>query len=173
MTDQPSAFPEIVVDPHVPDDEIHLVSGDSRTVIRVGLADTMSVRDAARRLGVHENTIRNWMGSGDLAFEPKPGPSGYRRPLTASVERMAAKRAAATADPERVLFGQVHAVTGLELLGSHIDAGTQLERIRRRLERNLGDAVEARGGLFSDQRVRYEIRATYTSDVPPLPGGEG
>jgi hypothetical protein len=173
LTDQPAAFPEVTVDHRIPDDEIHLVSGDSRTVIHVGPASTMSVRDAARRLGVHENTIRNWMGSGDLAFEPKPGPSGYRRPLTASVERMAAKRAAADEDPERVVFGQVHTITGLELLGSYVSSGDQLEHIRARLERKLGDAVDARGGLFSSQRVRYEIRATYTATVPKRAEVEG
>lgn len=66
---------------------------ESRELPMTDTATTMSVRDAARRLGVHENTIRNWMNAGNLAFEPMPGPSGFRRPLTASVERVAAQRA--------------------------------------------------------------------------------
>jgi excisionase family DNA binding protein len=44
---------------------------------------TMSVRAAAQALGVHENTIRNWLRSGTL-----PGvklPSGVHRPIAADV----------------------------------------------------------------------------------------
>jgi hypothetical protein len=46
--------------------------------------ETMTVRDAARELGVHENTIRNWMESGFLGYEAKP--SGFRRPTVESVK---------------------------------------------------------------------------------------
>jgi excisionase family DNA binding protein len=38
----------------------------------------IGVREAAQRLGVHENTVRNWAGSGLLPSERLPG-SGFRR----------------------------------------------------------------------------------------------
>ena len=41
-------------------------------------ADMLSVRETARRLGVHENTIRNWEQRGLLRAVRLPG-SGYRR----------------------------------------------------------------------------------------------
>jgi hypothetical protein len=72
---------------------------------------------------------------------------------------------------ERIVFGHVRIITGLEL-DSRIGRGVMLERITRRLEHELGKAVDARGGLFSEQRVRFEIKATYTADVPKVDGGE-
>ncbi|MCA1700891.1 MAG: MerR family transcriptional regulator [Actinobacteria bacterium] len=41
-------------------------------------AEMLSVRETARRLGVHENTIRNWEQRGLLRAMRLPG-SGYRR----------------------------------------------------------------------------------------------
>jgi excisionase family DNA binding protein len=38
----------------------------------------IGVREAAQRLGVHENTVRNWAGSGLLESVRLPG-SGFRR----------------------------------------------------------------------------------------------
>lgn len=38
----------------------------------------IGVREAAQRLGVHENTVRNWSASGLLPSERLPG-SGFRR----------------------------------------------------------------------------------------------
>lgn len=49
--------------------------------------DFMNVRDAADRLGVHENTIRNWEKSGQLRAAKLPG-SGFRRFRVEDVERM-------------------------------------------------------------------------------------
>lgn len=43
-----------------------------------GRQDNISVRDAARILDVHENTIRNYIAGGDLPAETLPG-SGYHR----------------------------------------------------------------------------------------------
>jgi excisionase family DNA binding protein len=39
----------------------------------------LSVREAARRLGVHENTVRNWANQGILHPIQLPGSSGFRR----------------------------------------------------------------------------------------------
>jgi excisionase family DNA binding protein len=47
----------------------------------------VGIRDAARRLGVHENTIRNWVEHGRLQFVRLPG-SGYRRVDARDVERL-------------------------------------------------------------------------------------
>lgn len=49
--------------------------------------ELLNVRDTARRLGVHENTVRNWERAGVLRAVRLPG-SGYRRFALADVERM-------------------------------------------------------------------------------------
>jgi len=50
----------------------------------------LNVRDTARTLGVHENTIRNWEERGILRAVHLPG-SGYRRFAAADVERLRAE----------------------------------------------------------------------------------
>lgn len=47
----------------------------------------LTVRETARRLGVHENTVRNWENRGLLRAVKLPG-SGYRRFDPAEVERL-------------------------------------------------------------------------------------
>ncbi len=47
----------------------------------------LNVRDTARALGVHENTVRNWEERGILRAIRLPG-SGYRRFSAADVERL-------------------------------------------------------------------------------------
>lgn len=47
----------------------------------------LNVRDTARTLGVHENTIRNWEERGILRAVRLPG-SGYRRFSVQDVERL-------------------------------------------------------------------------------------
>lgn len=39
----------------------------------------IGVRESARRIGVHENTIRNWAKQGILHPIQIPGPSGFQR----------------------------------------------------------------------------------------------
>jgi hypothetical protein len=39
----------------------------------------IGVREAARRLGVHENTVRNWVKQGILHPVQLPAPSGFNR----------------------------------------------------------------------------------------------
>ncbi len=48
--------------------------------------DAVTIRAAARRLGVHENTIRNWMHNGIIQFYRLP--SGIRRIPLAEVHRL-------------------------------------------------------------------------------------
>jgi excisionase family DNA binding protein len=47
----------------------------------------LNVRDTARALGVHENTVRNWEERGILRAVRLPG-SGYRRFSAQDVERL-------------------------------------------------------------------------------------
>lgn len=47
----------------------------------------LNVRDTARLLGVHENTVRNWERNGVLRAVRLPG-SGYRRFALGDIERM-------------------------------------------------------------------------------------
>ncbi len=50
----------------------------------------LSVRETARRLGVHENTIRNWEQRGLLRAMRLPG-SGYRRFRADEVDQLRAE----------------------------------------------------------------------------------
>jgi excisionase family DNA binding protein len=50
----------------------------------------LNVREVARALGVHENTVRNWERRGVLRAVRLPG-SGYRRFSAADVERLSAQ----------------------------------------------------------------------------------
>ncbi len=52
--------------------------------------ELMNVRDTARALGVHENTVRNWEDRGILRAVRLPG-SGYRRFSVQDVERLRAE----------------------------------------------------------------------------------
>jgi hypothetical protein len=51
--------------------------------------ELLNVRDTARMLGVHENTIRNWEERGILRAVHLPG-SGYRRFAAQDVARLRA-----------------------------------------------------------------------------------
>jgi excisionase family DNA binding protein len=53
----------------------------------VATATELNVRETARRLGVHENTVRNWEKRGLLRAIRLPG-SGYRRFRFEDVERL-------------------------------------------------------------------------------------
>jgi excisionase family DNA binding protein len=52
--------------------------------------ELLNVRDTARTLGVHENTVRNWEERGILRAVRLPG-SGYRRFSIQDVERLRAE----------------------------------------------------------------------------------
>jgi excisionase family DNA binding protein len=59
----------------------------------------LNVRETARRLGVHENTVRNWADRGILRPLRLPG-SGYRRFDVAEVDRIAREMREAVAPLE-------------------------------------------------------------------------
>ena len=50
-------------------------------------SELLNVRDTARLLGVHENTVRNWEARGLLRAVRLPG-SGFRRFSRIDVERL-------------------------------------------------------------------------------------
>jgi excisionase family DNA binding protein len=52
--------------------------------------ELLNVRETARALGVHENTIRNWEARGVLRAIHLPG-SGFRRFASEDVERLRAE----------------------------------------------------------------------------------
>jgi hypothetical protein len=52
--------------------------------------ELLNVRDTARALGVHENTVRNWEARGILRAVRLPS-SGYRRFSAQDVERLRAE----------------------------------------------------------------------------------
>jgi len=54
---------------------------------RMPTTEFMNVRETAKYLGVHENTVRNWETSGVLRGFKLPG-SGFRRFSREDVERM-------------------------------------------------------------------------------------
>jgi len=58
-----------------------------------------NVRETARRLGVYENTVRNWADRGILRAIRLPG-SGYRRFAAEDVDRIAREMRAAAAPVE-------------------------------------------------------------------------
>ena len=62
----------------------------------------LGVRETASRLGVHENTVRQWEGRGDLKAVRLPV-SGFRRFSVADVNRMRAEMFSqmAAAEPEK------------------------------------------------------------------------
>jgi len=59
----------------------------------------LNVRETAGRLGVHENTVRNWADRGILRPLRLPG-SGYRRFDVAEVDRLAREMREAVAPVE-------------------------------------------------------------------------
>jgi hypothetical protein len=60
----------------------------------------LNVRDTARALGVHENTVRNWESRGLLRAVHLPG-SGFRRFATEDVERLRAEMFEQLAPPTK------------------------------------------------------------------------
>jgi hypothetical protein len=52
--------------------------------------ELLNVRDTARALGVHENTVRNWETRGLLRAVHLPG-SGFRRFAVYDIERLRAE----------------------------------------------------------------------------------
>lgn len=65
----------------------------------------LNVRETARRLGVHENTVRNWAERGILRASRLPG-SGYRRFAADDVDHLAREMRGASAPVEDARVGR-------------------------------------------------------------------
>jgi excisionase family DNA binding protein len=71
-------------------DKVHILDKDDIERYTRNVPTTkelLNVRDTARALGVHENTVRNWEERGILRAVRLPG-SGYRRFSVEDVERL-------------------------------------------------------------------------------------
>src|SRR5438067_753366 len=83
----PSAFRELLdSNAFSGDAELPLVWPSRVASEATGLA-LLNIREVAARLGVHENTVRNWIQKGFLRAARLPG-SGYRRVPLVEVERL-------------------------------------------------------------------------------------
>jgi hypothetical protein len=74
-------------------DKVHTLDKDhigSYSREAMATKELLNVRDTARALGVHENTVRNWEARGLLRAIHLPG-SGFRRFAVADVERLRAE----------------------------------------------------------------------------------
>ena len=74
-------------------DKVHILDKDdidSYSRRTMATRDLLNVRDTARALGVHENTVRNWESRGILRAAHLPG-SGFRRFVAQDVERLRAE----------------------------------------------------------------------------------
>ena len=94
--------------------KVHILDKDDiESYSRRTMATTelLNVRDTARALGVHENTVRNWEARGILRAVHLPG-SGYRRFAVEDVERLRAE-----------MFEQLAPATELSLI--HISEPTR------------------------------------------------
>ena len=109
----------------------------------------LSVRETAKRLGVHENTVRNWAKDGRLLHSRKPGSSFYRFDPK-DVEKVSEQqRKAISVEPGRRTIGP-------ELVdGSQLDQWANLreaqdrfpELVRRLLQSTAGvSAISVRAG---------------------------
>jgi len=135
----------------------------------------LSVREAGRRLDVHENTVRNWAAKGILRSARAPG-ARFHRFDPAEVERV---RLARQSGPRTVQTGR--RIIGPELADATrlgIWAGTQEARhVFPRLMRRLLAATPAVEDLSAraGEGVSvggWDVRAKLTAANPWLPKGE-
>lgn len=69
---------------------VHILDKDTNkgySATTMATRELLNVRETARALGVHENTVRNWEERGILHAARLPG-SGYRRFAVQDVERL-------------------------------------------------------------------------------------
>lgn len=137
--------------------------------------DLLTLRETAERLGVHENTVRNWLASGIIRSARPPG-SRFHRFEVSEVERV---RLARQSGPESVQAER--RIIGPELADATrlaVWAGTQEARhnfprlIRRLLAATPGvENLEARAGEGVGVGG-WDVRATLRSPTPWLPSGD-
>ncbi len=100
-----------------------------------GAPEYLSVSETARRLGVHENTVRNWVRRGVLRSARVPG-SRFNRFEAAEVERVARSRGkiVTSIDEGRLVVGpELVDATQLSAFADRLEARGLLPRLVRRL----------------------------------------
>ncbi len=117
-----------------------------------GNSDLIGVRDAARQLGVHENTIRNWVKSGLLKVSKNVGARDYKRFSRGDVERMRHEMltqfAPATELPEPREAGNLSDAVPkvLRRVGSHAAVDAYVGRVVKDWESYWQERVDHRYG---------------------------
>jgi excisionase family DNA binding protein len=95
----------------------------------------LTVRDTARILSVHENTVRNWVKTGYLRSSRLPGSRAHRF-NAADVNRLADERGAIVSGIEtarRVVAPELIDATQLEALADRIESRRLMPELMRRL----------------------------------------
>jgi excisionase family DNA binding protein len=131
--------------PGNPGSQVHKVTiddtlnGKCRERREVGVdydeVELLSVRETARRLGVHENTVRNWARDGILPTARVPG-SRFHRFDARDVERLRQQRGAivSSIEPERRTIGpELVDATQLSYWATTEDARYRFPELMRRL----------------------------------------
>jgi excisionase family DNA binding protein len=95
----PTAFQGLLVGEFVPGERQLPLEWPTRERHSVAATTFLSVREVAVRLGVHENTVRNWIEKGILRAARLPT-SGYRRIPATEVNRV-----------QRDIYGNLAAMT--------------------------------------------------------------
>lgn len=134
----------------------------------------LSVRDTAKRLGVHENTVRNWARAGQLPTARLPG-SRFHRFDARDVDRLLRQRGATIASVERERLAIGPELVNATQLGHWADTrdaqDTFPELIRRLLAATPGVTnVSVRSGE-GVSAPGWDGRAT-SSGTAYLPDGE-
>jgi excisionase family DNA binding protein len=112
----------------------------------------LSVRETARRLGVHENTVRNWERAGLIRAVRLP--SGFRRFQAAEVERLRAQMYAQAADEDTAAGGrELRPNVGPEELRRDYLSSSSVERLRQAAELSRAATTLAAHGERSRERA--------------------
>lgn len=138
-------------------------------------SDHLNVRETAKHLGVHENTVRNWAEQGVLPSVRLPG-SNYRRFDPREVDRVAEAMRERTNQPGASSPGmrtELVDATYLHGWGGRREAQDRLPRIVRRLlaaTPGVSDlAMPAGEGIASPG---WDGRVTCVSEHPFVPPGQ-
>lgn len=132
-TAQLDAFPrgvhggELLQSPQLEYHQVVIVDEDGK--------DFLTVRETAKRLGVHENTVRNWARQGVLESAKVPGTS-FLRFDARDVERLVERRGSPTVsveDERRTIGPELVDATQLSQWASTKDAQHKFPELMRRL----------------------------------------
>ena len=132
------------------------------------------MREAAERLGVHENTVRNWMANGIIRSARAPG-ARFHRFERAEVERVRLSRGTQpkTAQSVRRIVGpELADATRLAIWADTLEARHVFPRLVRRLVASSPGVDDLTGRAGEGVAVSgWDLRATSAGATPWLPAG--